>query len=277
MKIEKRLIAYSAIALMVGIAAISPLVFLISAKAETVPKPWFSLDIPYAYFEAGNGSLKARYGSNGTMLEPSPSMTDTEYYRSMVVFNYTYNVNLKEEADDRAEYYQVEIASDKALIMNTTYCLGTYGTFITEDFLKPDNFYFNRSDWFDTSAVEGNDIGRGGVYSPHNITFTSKLMPEGRAGEGTTGRSGTSTMKSKILEASILTITIRRLGWITFSANSTTAIRSNEVIAQVTLEKFSNGFLYNNFIPSGKLSQIDLANPVTIDPNTGLYVPKLNP
>jgi hypothetical protein len=43
-KREKKLIAYSAIALMIGVASIVPLVFLMSAKAELPPEeqPQFS-------------------------------------------------------------------------------------------------------------------------------------------------------------------------------------------------------------------------------------------
>ncbi len=52
MKIEKKLIAYSVLALLIGIASISPLMFLMSAKAETTPKSWFNLNVPYAYVKA---------------------------------------------------------------------------------------------------------------------------------------------------------------------------------------------------------------------------------
>jgi hypothetical protein len=272
-KIEKKLIAYSAIALMIGVASIVPLTFLMSAKAETTPKPWFSIDVPYAYFEAGNGSLKATFGSNLTTPKSNVNESDMQYYRTMVVLNYTYNVNLKEELDDRVECYQIEVESDKALVMNGTFYLGTYGATIqTQDILDPNNFYFNRSNWFDTGVA---DVG-GGVYSPHNITFTSQLLPEGSGGEGTIGHSTSSTIEAKIMEANTLTITVRRLGWVTFTTNSTTAILSNEVVAQVHLEKFGNGLLYNNFIPADKLSQIDLGNPVAMDPKTGQYVLKVN-
>jgi hypothetical protein len=282
MKIEKKLIALSTIAIMVGIASMLPLVFLMSAKAETTDEPWFSVTVPYAYFEAGNGSLKTTFGSTLTTPKSNVNESDMQYYRTMVVLNYTFNVNLKEELDDRVECYQIEVEADKALVMNGTFYLGTYGAAIqTQDILDPNNFYFNRSNWFDTNnwyeASSVADVG-GGVYSPHNITLTSQLSPEGSAGEGTISHSSSSAIAAKIMEANILTITVRRLGWVTFTSNSTTAILANEVIAQVHLEKFGNGLLYNNnFIPADKLSQIDLYDPVTMDPNTGLYSPKVKP
>jgi len=273
MRIEKKLIALSTIAIMVGVASIVPMMFLMSAKAETTDKPWFSIDVPYAYFEGGNGSLKSTFGSNWT-APPIASESDIQYYRSMVILNYTFNVNLKDETDDRVEYYLIEIASDKAVLSNETFFLGTYGRVIqTEDFLKPDNFYFNRSNWWDTSVAAGG----GGVYSPHNLTFTTQLSPQGSGGEGTINHSSASMMAEKILEANTLTITVRRLGWVTFSGNSTMATLSNEVIAQVKLEKYGKGLLYNNLIPVDQLSQIDLCVPVTIDPNTGQYVQKITP
>jgi hypothetical protein len=281
MKIEKKLIAFSILAIIIGVTSVVPLLFLMPAKAETQPKPWFSIDVPYAYFEAGNGSLKAAFGSDVTTPKSNVNESDMQYYRTMVVLNYTYNVNLKEELDDRVECYQIEVESDKAIVMNGTFYLGTYGATIqTQDILDPNNFYFNRSNWFDTNnwyeaSVAG--VG-GGVYSPHNITLTSQLFPEGSSGEGTIGHSSSSSIAAKIMEANIFTITVRRLGWVTFTSNSTTAILANEVIAQVHLEKFGNGLLYNNnFIPADKLSQIDLYDPVTMDPTTGLYSPKVKP
>ncbi len=291
MKIEKKLIAYCAIALMIGVASIVPLVFLISARAETTNEPWFSVTVPYVYLEAGNGSMKIPFGSNLTAPKSNVNESDMQYYRTMVVLNYTCNVDLKEELDDRVESYQIEVVSDKAVVMNGTFCLGTYGRAIqTEDILDPSNFYFNRSNWFDTNKwLEATKLPSnwseasvvavgGGVYSPHNITFTSQLSPQGSGGEGPIGHSSSSAIAAKILEANTLTITVRRLGWVTFTNNSTTAILSNEVIEQVHLEKFGNGWLYNNnFIPTDKLSQIDLCDPVAIDSNMVQYKPKLRP
>lgn len=281
MKIEKKLVACSILALLIGVSSVVPLLFLMSVKAETTNEPWFNVTVPYAYFEAGNGSLKMTFGSNLTTPKSNVNESDMQYYRTMVVLNYTYNVNLKEELDDRVECYLIEVKSDKALVMNGTFYLGTYGAAIqTQGILDPNNFYFNRSNWFDTNNwldASIADVG-GGVYSPHNITFTSQLSPEGSGGEGTIGHSSSSAIAAKILEANTLTITVRRLGWVTFTSNSTTAILSNEVVAQVHLEKFGNGLLYNNnFIPADKLSQIDFYDPVTMDPNTGLYSPKVKP
>jgi hypothetical protein len=46
-------------------------------------------------------------------------------------------------------------------------------------------------------------------------------------------------------------------------------LSSGEVIKQVQLEKFGNGFLYNTIVPENQLSQIDLFKP----PYPGLFSP----
>jgi hypothetical protein len=63
-------------------------------------------------------------------------------------------------------------------------------------------------------------------------------------------------------EPETITISIRALGWITFNGNSTIATLANgEEMARIQLEKFGDGFIYNNLLSEDQLSQIDLLNP----------------
>ncbi len=275
MKTEKKLIAYSAIALLIGVASIAPLLFLMSgtAKAETtLNKPWFNLNVPYAYLEAGNGSLEMSPGPTNFTIQ-NVDRPNFEYERSMVVVNFTLNVDLKNEPDDRSEYFQIQIDSDKGPIENITYSFGSYGASIASaEFLKPENFHFDRSNWFDSNVTAG------ALYMLHNFSYTSQLWPIGQSGSGTIGHSSSSKIASAIKEANTIFITVHRLGWVTFSGNSTVVTLSdNGVVAQIQLNKFGNGFLYNTLIPEDTLSQIDPNYPLTIDPSTGLDIPNLNP
>lgn len=213
-------------------------------------------------------------------LNPAVNEENTRYAIHELILNYTFNIDLKNEPNDRAEYYLVEATTDKGLFLNETFTLGTYGAAVdSKDLFKPENFHFNRSDWFDTSVVTESGSG---LYSPHNITFTSNLYMQGSTSQWTYLNEvhyayPVTPLSKAILGAKTLTITVHRLGWTTFTNNSTIVTQTNEVIAQIQLEKFGDGFLYNNLIPADKLSQIDPASPVTFDPNTGQCVPKLEP
>jgi hypothetical protein len=101
-KIEKKLIALSIFTIMVGVASIVPLYFSLSATAET-PRPWFSIDIPYAYFETRDGAINYS-NPMGDTINTSDHAVVSE--RIGYVLDLTLNANLKEEADDaRYEYY----------------------------------------------------------------------------------------------------------------------------------------------------------------------------
>src|SRR3989304_5780575 len=107
---------------MVGIASIVPLVFLMSAKAETSPdeQPQFSVDVPYAYI--GN------YWDNSSETNRTTSLWawDANSNKVNVVFtialNATPNFDPQKVASDAIfENYQIEILSDKGSVGNITY------------------------------------------------------------------------------------------------------------------------------------------------------------
>jgi hypothetical protein len=52
MKIEKKLILCSILAIAIGIATVVPVAFFMSTKAQTYDDAWFNIDVPYAYFKA---------------------------------------------------------------------------------------------------------------------------------------------------------------------------------------------------------------------------------
>ena len=239
MKIEKKLIVYSAIALMVGVASIAPLVFLMSAKAEVSPdeQPQFSVNIPYAYI--GN------YWDNSSETNRTSSLWAWDENSSKVnmvftiAFNATPNFDPQTVAQDAIfEYYQVEIVSDKGSVGNVTYFV-----YAQCNSSKPfQNFNFYREDWFDYNSTRDSFI----MYSSINGTSITFKMGPGLDWNTSLG------------EPETLSINVRRQGWVILNNNSTTAYLADpEVILQIQLEKFGNGFLYNNLVPEDELSKID--------------------
>jgi hypothetical protein len=112
MQIEKKLIAYSVFALVIGFAAIMPLQYLMSgpigANAQNIT-PWFDVSIPYTYI---NLSVS---GGNDTMT------WDGALFQSVANFTLTPDAIALKNADAQIEFYQFRLYSDVASIVNITY------------------------------------------------------------------------------------------------------------------------------------------------------------
>jgi hypothetical protein len=269
MKIEKKLIACSILALAIGISSILPLTFLMSAtaQAETGPEPWFSIDIPYTYWETGDGHANIENLSDEA-LEQIQEINETRLvsYQNILTLNVTLTADLtKHPVDAQLEYYQIDVNTDNGVLKTLYWIVGTNSnsSYNTTDLLSMENFQFMRGKWFDTHLFEITDGG--GALSRQNWTSgTSVMWPMEHTGSGTIGGSGTSNTVSALREAETVGITIYRIGWATFSANTTVVTLANkEVVCQIQLEKYGEeGWLYNNLVPEGELATVDLLNPV---------------
>jgi len=244
------------------------------AAPENANKSWFDISVSYAYFEGGNGSFSSTLGSS-IISKLNVSQSNTQYVKYETLINYTFNVNLKQETDDQVDYYLVQVESDKGPVMSERLYLGTYGDADKSQVLiSSGGVYSNESGWF---GLEVRSSGSG-LIMPHNTTTTSGMTGVGGRGFGTTGSSNAAMAASAIMEANTITVTVTRLGWVTFTGNSTTETQANDTVATVQLQRFQNGFIYNNLVPQNELSRIaDLAEPVTWDPQTNQTVLNLNP
>jgi hypothetical protein len=315
MNSEKKLVACSILALIIGVSSVVPLVFLMSTTAQAEPssESWFSIDIPYAYWTAYDGPLNS---SSGYFQPPEPSEGDPVEYsvsnQRMIVSNYTLDdIPTTDPFNARVEYFQLTLSSDKNPdILTMNQFVGTYknGSFDFSGFLQ--EFHFKLGDWFDTNefadgtsitiipAGEENDtvtsdggleIGPG-MFEFSNSTDGDNSIPKHTGGgvlkadwpldysiktniggggtysttDPVAGQNLTTPLVSALREAETLFITVRRIGWITFSANSTVVeLADNEIVTQVQLDKLSEAtFLYNNLIPEEDLANIDLAYPL---------------
>ena len=285
METEKSLIVYSSLALIIGVCSILPLGIIMTstAKAEALSEPWFDIQIPYAYIETNNGTLT--YTDPGVYNPFNETNTVTEQH--LIALNFTLNTDLAEHsADARIEYFIIELSSDKEDIGTINWFVGTktQGVNITSD-----SFHFMRDEWFDTDMfsaddwdnftgveVEGRTVGMdsgtwsGSLMSGNWTTGHSIIFPELGHKSGTIGNSPTSKIVTAIREAETLQVRIQRIGWVTFTGNSTEVMlptSENDLIAEVVqLEKFENGFLYNTLIPEDKLSAvIDWLHPISFE------------
>ena len=319
MNSEKKLIACSILALIIGVSSVLPLAFFMTttAKADPQSESWFSVDMPYAYWTAYDGPRKS---SSGYFQPPEPNEGEpVEYsvsHQKMMILNFTLDdIPTVDPFDARVEYFQITLSSDKNPdILTMNQFVGTYknGSFDLGDFLR--DFHFRIGDWFDTDkfgdggsitlipAGEENNVVNsddGSTFGPDFFNFSNStdgdssipktiggggvLKADWSPGYSVTTQSGgggtysttdpiagqnlTTPLVSALREAETLFITVRRIGWITFSANSTVVtLADNEIVVQIQLDKLSEAtFLYNNLVPEEQLANIDLAYPLKPD------------
>jgi hypothetical protein len=162
--------------------------------------------------------------------------------------------------ESEIEVYGVHITTDKGMVENHAYFLGTnYNSSFPASRLialeerindlvnkriyseiKGD-FYFN---WTDNKSLLSISIGSVGEYS----------SSPSRNGIWDAGKPNT------------ISVTANRIGYITINRNTTTVYVDAKPITVATthLSNYEGGFLHNELVPPAKLSQIDLFHPKQI-------------
>jgi len=275
MKLEKKLIACSILALIIGVSSVLPLTFLMSATAQvnTAPEPWFSINIPYAYWMTKDGPID--YSSNplfpddpfdGVFDGVDLNETNSVSEQHMIVLNFTLTADTaKQPVDAQLEYYQIDVSSDKEFIETKHWVIGTNSnsSFNVSSLLI--DFHFMRDEWFDTDTFDPRkDGGGGGLARPNWASGLSILWPGGGSSCATLAHSN---VVSALREAETVTISVYRIGWVTFSGNSTVVTLANkELINEIQLEKYGEeGWLYNNLVPEDELATVNLLRPVPFE------------
>ncbi|MGD2066907.1 MAG: hypothetical protein PVI43_07065 [Candidatus Bathyarchaeota archaeon] len=263
MNFEKKLIACSIIALFIGVSSVLPLTFLMSApvQAETGPEPWFSFEMPYAYWVTYDGPLK-----NSPYQIPSSEMTldNSVSDELLMALNFTLTADTTEqEADAQLEFYRMDMSSDQGFMESHYWVLGTNidSSFNISSLMT--DFNFKRSEWFDTDTFDFmRGGGGGGLLRPNWVSGVSVLWSGGGKGSGTIPGSGTYSTVSTLRTAETITITAYRVGFVTFSGNTTVVtLSNNELLSQIQLERYGEeGWLYNNLIPDEELATVDLTS-----------------
>ena len=269
MKLEKKLIVCSIAALLIGISTVFPLAFLMSATAQpsTGHEPWFSIDMPYSYWETFDGPI----------IYPSPftvpsemNETNSVSQRHTIPLNITVvaDTTTQQSVDAQLEYFTIEINTDKEYLMTQYFIAGTNGnsSFNPHDLIT--EFNFHRPEWFSTDDFDPmRSGGGGGLVNEDWMQGTWTIFPIGGSGSSSKGYGGTSTEVDVLRAAETLTISIYRVGLVTFSGDSTiVTLTNNELVDQIQLDKYGEeSFLYNDLIPDEDLATIDLMCPISFE------------
>jgi len=226
---DKKLIAYSLIAVILGVATIVPLGFFLTTQLDKEPQ--FNIDIPYAYidnyWDNDTSKIDSNYGwVYGIIIETQPKNNLKEF--PFNIFPY---------ADAIAEYYKIEVSSEKGSIGNFSYSVDEY----TIDALRS-GFRFERDIFL---RNEPQNYGTAGKVNGTSIGYIN---------------GATQNLDTSLGKPDSLTLTVRREGWAVLKNNATTVhLADSEVIVQLEFEKYGAGFLSNQLFTQDQMSRI---NPV---------------
>lgn len=216
-------------------------------------KPQFNVKVAYVYVSKRKDCF----------TEPNPLQNQTgiftlnakSLYPTMIYLNFSKIPNAEIASCDAVmEVYQIQIASDKGASEIYTYVEGTnYNPAFTNltqlstrvsDFPQTDNTTLRGSFIFNETIGKTYMGGRTGSYG----SYTSDPSSLGLWSTG---------------QPTAVTVSVRRIGWITTngSLTSTIASPSFELVAHAQLEMFGDSFLFNGIVPQNQMAQIDPYNP----------------
>ena len=225
MQANKKLIAFSILSIIIGMATVAPLAFFMNAKAQTtLDRPQFSIEIPYTYIgnfwdaNAANMTREQNYGwLYSLVFKATPKVEQTLFSRNAFV-----------------DYYQVEISSEKGSVGNLSLtATNTPGS-------QPwKGFSFQSDEWFNFTATS---YGIAGFENGTSLGFTNGAAQDWN---GTLGKPET------------LFLTVIWQGGATISSNDVVIHSANpETVLTLHLQQYGDGFIYNKLFTQDKLSSI---------------------
>jgi hypothetical protein len=259
MHVEKKLVAWSVLAIIIGVAAIVPLEYMMSghaeAKAQTIT-PWFNVSIPYAYVNLYDS------GGNDTMT------WDGAMFQAVANFTLTPDaINLK-NADAQIEFYQFRLYSDNAAIVNITYSVAVCrqeinvtgipgGVYMAITGSGGNKFTFADGTTYDGNAIVGDSICGGGTVLANllgNLELQKNIVTI--VGSYIANYNGDNAVQAlpELRNAQTLYIDVSKICSVSFQGNSTsttattTTLASNEILCHIELTKTENGFVYGTYI-----------------------------
>jgi hypothetical protein len=274
MRLGVKVVAGSILALLLGVFSASPLLYtnIVMAPAAVGPEPLFGVEVTYAYIEQINGTFMP----NGTFLPDSQNPNETmklgiPVVNYFVAFNSTRLSEEFDPCDAKWEIYLIKFYSDNGFVGN----LGMWeGIIYNSDLVR-----LPRSE----NETDEGIIDNGNLTEPKFFPwFIPKIFGDEFFGDYRPFAGGGSYWKwdvgesrghgmsgvnldwgSTFGEPETMFVSVSLLGWISLRGNSTDTVilGEPEVVAEVQLQKFGDGFLYNTIIPEDELSQIDPLNP----------------
>ncbi|MCL2358474.1 hypothetical protein [Candidatus Bathycorpusculum sp.] len=219
MKIEKKLVALSILAITIGIATIAPVSVFMNAKAQTnqtYGEPWFNIEIPSAYVAidlTNDGYMLTE------ILDFQPSLTDNA---------------LNQQSEARIEYFEVTFSTDDMQLAKNIYCIGM-GNPDNEDPAKIYAFYMEN--WVNGSSA--NIACNGSIYITDLIELT---YPRGFGHSYIVGDEFETA-----LDTQTIYLDVRSVCYVTFDGNNTVVTWADDQdIQHITLTNNGNSFVFGD-------------------------------
>ena len=272
MKIGEKMLPGSIVALLLGVFLAAPLLYTnvaiepVAAGSEQL----LGVEVTYAYIEQITGTYVPYGGFLPDSQNPNatePGLPRTNYF---VAYNFTRLSEEVDPCDAKFMVYLIKFYSEKGFIGNLAQIEGIIYNMDRVRMRQSENETAGRLYPFETD--EGViyysdllwDIYKNdelfGDYQPfaEGGSFLKWDVGESRAG----GMSG--FWDSAFEEPESIFVSVNLLGWIALRGNSTDTVvlEEAEVVTEVQLEKFGDGFLYNTLIPEDDLSDFDPLNPL---------------
>jgi len=226
MKIEKKLVVLSILAITIGVATVIPMAVLMNANAQTSQyaesvqaygEPWLDLEITGAYFTIDI--------ANGELPDATYIRTDTIDYKT------TLNDNaLNHQPKARIEYFEMTYYGDNKELLKKTFSINmkdpSSEAVTTELFTFCNEYVVNCS----TLGVNGN------FSTPHNLDEKTWST-----GCGMSGAADIDEYKA-VLDAQTVYLEIRYIGSVTFDGKNTVVSFANDQnVQQIELTKNKGG------------------------------------
>jgi hypothetical protein len=260
--IEKKLILFGILAIVIGVATIVPIEYLMAAQnevnAQTTSAPWFNVHVPYVYV-----NLYQR-GANNTAL------WDGVDINGIANFTLTPAGMALKGADAKIEYYQFQISSDHGPIANITYSVALSveqfpagnkinnipgipgGGYMAITGLGDNHFTFaNGVTYNGIPNYNGYCGGSGGldVIVGNNLpsTLTNQTFTTGILSCCIWNYNGNNQNQAvtELRNAKTLFIDVSRICSVSYNGNVTINMpSSDQVLQHIVLTKVGNGFVY---------------------------------
>jgi hypothetical protein len=266
LKNSTKLLPGSIVALLLGVFLAAPLLYtnIVIAPAADSSEPLFGVEVTYAYIEKITGTYVPYGGFLPDSQNPNATTPGIPRVNYFVACNLTRLSEDVDPCDAKFMIYRVKFYSDNGFVGNLGMYEGiiynsdlvllprsenetddrlTYNTGLLWDIFKNDEFFGDYQ-----------PIGAGGSHGTWD-----------RGESRSQGISGVSDRwGSTFGEPETMSVQVSLLGWIALRGNSTNTVILEEpdVVAEVQLERFGDGFLYNTIIPEDELSELDPLNPL---------------
>ena len=221
------------------------------------PETQFNVSIAYAYIGPPEANQTSYFDKNF-----NTTLVLATNYPSVVYLNFTkLPSNQIGWCDAVLEVYGIKVSTDIGVTEYHAYSVGTNYTALPggqnmillryRDNLIDANQYSSPRGifdfkWEDNTSLLSHMMGSAGTYTIPNDEFNE------------------TTLFNERIPNSVSAI-VYRLGYITISNGSVTINKDEatigNIVSQVTLSKYGNGFIYNTLVPDEDLPEIDLFHP----------------